>query len=109
MNIVVIGIKIDSISVKRDYKVMLDSMLSLKNDVMTYSTESYKQYFLDQLARGLDEDGRSQEAIEIWKSLPIENTHNYNTLAHWAYAYKHINKLGITHKAGRSSSSWKHR
>ncbi len=68
-------------------------MLSLKHDVMTYSTESYRQYFLDQLARGLDEDGRSQEAIEIWKSLPIENTHNTNTLAHWADAYKHLNKL----------------
>lgn len=84
---------IGGICVKRDYKVMLDSMLSLKPDVMNYSTESYRQYFLDQLARGLDEDGRSQEAIEIWKSLPIENTYNSNTLAHWADAYKHLNKL----------------
>ncbi len=84
---------IGAISVKRDYKVMLDSLLSLKKDVMAYSTESYKQYFFDQLARSLDEDERSYEAIEIWKGLPIENTENSNTLAHWASAYSHINNL----------------
>lgn len=82
-----------AISVKREYKVMLDSLLSLQKDVMAYSTESYKQYFLDQLARSLDEDGRSQEAIDIWKGLPLENTENSNTLAHWAYAYSNINNL----------------
>ena len=79
--------------VKTDYKRALDSMLLLKDDVIAYSTESYKLYFLDQLARSLDVNGRSQDAIDIWLRIFNDISPNSNTLAHWAQAYIHTNKL----------------
>ena len=77
---------------KRDYATALDSLQAMKSDVLTYSTESYKHYFLDQLARAFDENGRSDEAIEIWHSISGSNDVSSNTLAHWANAYLHANK-----------------
>ncbi|MCM1477640.1 MAG: hypothetical protein NC045_06995, partial [Bacteroides sp.] len=78
--------------VSRDYATALDSLLSMKSDVLEYSSDSYKIYFLDQLARSLDENNRSEEAIEIWRGIcDIDNT-SPNTLAHWANAYLHTNK-----------------
>ncbi len=84
---------VGALAVKRDYKTMLDSMLSMKQDVITYSTESYKVYFLDQLARTLDENDRSREAIEMWNEIYDIDSISSNTLAHWARAYIHINRL----------------
>lgn len=84
---------VNSLAVKRDYIVMLDSMLSMKNDVLRYSTDSYKVFFLDQLARALDENNRSQEAIDIWHNICNANNANSNTLAHWARAYIHTNHI----------------
>lgn len=84
---------IGGIVVKRDYATMLDSMLSLKKDVIAYSTDSYKTYFLDQLARALDANGRSGEAIALWHSI-YDDTDSVtsNTLAHWALAYLNANR-----------------
>ena len=84
---------VGALIVKTDYKLALDSMLLLKDDVIAYSTESYKLYFLDQLARSLDVNGRSQEAIDIWHRISKDNSPNSNTLAHWARACIHTNSL----------------
>lgn len=83
---------IGSLAVKRDYATMLDSLLSMKADVFSYSTDSYKIFFLDQLARAFDENGRSDEAIEIWHSIYSDGNSSSNTLAHWANAYLHNNR-----------------
>ncbi len=80
---------VGALAVKRDYKTALDSMLSMKEDVLAYSTGSYKKYFLDMLARMMDENGQSGEAIEIWRSIYEEEEPSANTLAHWANAYLH--------------------
>lgn len=84
---------VGALAVKRDYSAMLDSLLSMKSDVMHYSTESYKTYFLDQLARTLDENGRSDEAIDIWRGIYEADNVSANTLAHCARAYIHTNRL----------------
>lgn len=83
---------VGSLAVKRDYATMLDSLLSMKADVFSYSTDSYKIYFLDQLARAFDENGRSDEAIDIWHSIYSDGQSSSNTLAHWANAYLHNNQ-----------------
>lgn len=83
---------VGALAVKRDYATMLDSLLSMKTDVINYSTDSYKQYYFDTLARALDENGRSDEAIEIWHSIYPDRNSSANTLAHWAYAYLHNNQ-----------------
>lgn len=80
-------------AVKRDYVTMLDSLLSMKPDVLAYSTDSYQTYFLDQLARTLDENGRSREAIGIWHSIFHFDSISSNTLAHWSRAYIHTSRL----------------
>lgn len=80
-------------AVKRDYKTLLDSLMAMKPDVMSYATDSYKLFFLDQLARALDENDRSLEAIEIWHGLFEIDSISSNTLAHWARAYIHTNQL----------------
>lgn len=84
---------VGALVVKKDYDNMLDSLLSMKNDVMAYSSDTYKKYFLDQLARTLDENGRSDEAIEIWHGIYHIDSISSNTLAHWARAYIHANRL----------------
>ncbi len=84
---------VGALAVKRDYKTMLDSLLSMKKDVLKHSTESYKSYFLDQLARTLDENGQSREAVETWQRIYASDSISANTLAHWARAYIHLNKL----------------
>ncbi|WP_289222007.1 hypothetical protein [Xylanibacter rodentium] len=78
--------------VRRDYATALDSLLSMKSDVLAYSSDSYKVYFLDQLARSLDENNRSEEAIEIWRGICDIDNGSPNILAHWAKAYLHANK-----------------
>ncbi len=83
---------VGAFTVKRDYKTTLDSMLSMKKDVMDYSSESYKQFFLDMLARSLDENGRSREAIDLWQGIYSNTAPSANTLAHWANAYLHNNQ-----------------
>ncbi len=84
---------VGALTVKRDFATSFDSLLAMKQDVLTYSTDSYKTYFLDQLARGFDENNRSKEAIEMWHSIYNIDSIPSNTLAHWARAYIHINQL----------------
>ena len=79
--------------VDRDYKTALDSLIAMQSEVMANATDSYKIYFLDQLARHYDEDGQSAKAIEIWHSIYDGTDTSANTLAHWARAYWHINEL----------------
>ena len=79
--------------VDRDYKTALDSLIAMQPEVMANATDSYKIYFLDQLARHYDEDGQSAKAIEIWHSIYDGTDTSANTLAHWARAYWHINEL----------------
>lgn len=78
--------------VNREYATALDSLLSMKSDVMAHSSDSYKLYFLDQLARGFDGNNRSDEAIEIWRGICDVDNASSNILAHWANAYLHANK-----------------
>lgn len=84
---------VGALAVKRDYATMLDSLMAIRPDVMSFSTDSYKVYFLDQLARTLDENGRSSEAIEIWHGIYNIDSVSSNTLAHWSRAYIHTNRL----------------
>lgn len=79
--------------VDRDYKAALDSLIAMQPEVMANAHDSYKIYFLDQLARHYDEDGQSAKAIEIWHSIYDGTDISANTLAHWARAYLHINEL----------------
>ncbi|MDE7413339.1 MAG: hypothetical protein K2N05_06080 [Muribaculaceae bacterium] len=79
--------------VDRDYKIALDSLIAMQTEVMANAPDSYKIYFLDQLARHYDEDGQSAKAIEIWHSIYDGTDISANTLAHWARAYWHINEL----------------
>lgn len=80
-------------ALKRDYATMLDSMLAMKDDVTAYSTDSYKIFFFDQLARVMDENGQSKEAIELWHKIYDGEDISSNTLAHWASAYIRTNQL----------------
>lgn len=77
----------------RDYKSALDSLIAMQPEVMANAHESYKVYFLDQLARHYDEDGQSRKAIEIWHTIYDGKDISANTLAHWANAYFHLNEL----------------
>ncbi len=78
--------------VSRDYATALDSLLAMESDVQAYSTNSYKEYFRDTLARALSENNRSEEAIEIWRGIiDVDNTTS-NILAHWANAYLYTNQ-----------------
>ncbi len=77
----------------RDYKLALDSLIAMQPDVMANAHESYKVYFLDQLARNYDEDGQSGKAIEIWHTIYDGKDISSNTLAHWANAYCRLNEL----------------
>lgn len=78
---------------KRDYKPMLDSLIAMEPEVMANAHDGYKMFFLDELARGYDSNGLSQKAIEIWHSIYDGKEVSANTLAHWAHAYYHIDKL----------------
>ena len=84
---------VGSYCVGRDYKSALDSLIAMQPEVMANAHESYKIYFLDQLARHYDEDGQSGKAVEIWNSIYDGKDASANTLAHWARAYYHLNKL----------------
>lgn len=77
----------------RDYKSALDSLIAMQPEVMANAHDSYKIYFLDQLARHYDEDGQSEKAINIWHSIYDGKNISANTLAHWANAYYHLNEL----------------
>lgn len=78
---------------RRDYKSALDSMIAMEPEVMANAHDSFKIYFLDQLARCYDTDGQSRKAIDIWHSIYDGKDISANTLAHWAHAYYHINEL----------------
>lgn len=77
---------VGSYCVGRDYKSALDSLIAMQPEVMANAHESYKIYFLDQLARHYDEDGQSGKAVEIWNSLYDGKDISANTLAHCARA-----------------------
>ncbi len=79
--------------VKRDYKSALELLIAMQPEVMENAHESYKIYFLDQMARSYDEDGQSRRAIKIWHSIYDGKDISSNTLAHWANAYYHLNEL----------------
>lgn len=93
---------------KRDYKTMLDSLLAMREEVMANATDGYKGFFLDQLARGYDENGRSEEAIAIWHSVYDNKEISTNTLAHWARAYWHLNKLDSAYMLIQRANSLPH-
>lgn len=78
---------------QRDYKTALDSLLAMKPEVMANAHDSFKVYFLDQLARSYDTEGESGKAIAIWHSLYDGKYVSSNTLAHWAHAYFHKNEI----------------
>lgn len=78
---------------QRDYKSMLDSLIAMQPEVMAKAPNSYKLFFLDELARSYDSNGQSRKAIEIWHSISKDKNVSANTLAHWAHAYYHINEL----------------
>lgn len=79
--------------VSRDYKSMLDALLSMQPEVMANASEGYRMYFLDQLARAYDSQGDTRKAIHIWHSLYDGKELPPNILAHWAHAYCRINEL----------------
>ncbi|MDE5876006.1 MAG: hypothetical protein K2H47_00645 [Muribaculaceae bacterium] len=99
---------VGALSARRDYKTMLDSLLSMKDEVMTNATEGYKIYFLDMLARTYDENNQTREAIQIWDSLTDENQINSNTLAHRARAYWRINELDSAYMLIQQANSLPH-
>lgn len=77
----------------RNYKSALDTLIAMQPEVMANAHDSYKVYFLDQLARHYDEDGQSRKAIEVWHSIYGGKDISANTFAHWANAYYHLNEL----------------
>lgn len=79
--------------VQRDYRSMLDSLIAMRPEVMANAPESYRIFFLDQMARSYDSAGQSEKAIEIWHSIYDGKDVSANTLAHWSHAYCHINEL----------------
>lgn len=83
---------VGAICAKRDYRTMLDSLLAMRDEVMANASEGYRIFYLDQLARTYDENGRSAEAVGIWHSIAGQMEMNSNTLAHWARAYWHLNE-----------------
>lgn len=76
-----------------DYVGMRDSLLALKDEVMSAAGYGYRIFFLDQLARAYDETGESEKAIAIWRSAFEDNAAGSNTLAHWAAAYMRSGNL----------------
>lgn len=84
---------VGAICAKRDYKAMLESLVAMKDEVLANADESYKIFFLDQLARSYDENNQTEKAIQIWHSIYKNKEISSNTLAHMAYAYMHINRL----------------
>lgn len=83
---------------QRDYKTALDSLIAMEPEVMANAHDSFKIYFLDQLARCYDSDGQSRKAIEVWHTISDGNNVSANTLAHLAHAYCHINELDSAYK-----------
>lgn len=82
-----------ALAAKRDYKSMLDSLEAMKEEVMANAPDHYRRYFLDQLARGYDEDGQTAKAIGIFHELYDGEDVSANTLAHWARAYWRVGEL----------------
>ncbi len=94
--------------IKEDYKTMLDSLLAMKEEVMANAHDSYKVYFLDQLARTYDANGQSEKGIAIWDSIYDGKEINSNTLAHWANACCRINKLDSAYTLITQANSLPH-
>ncbi|MDE6010938.1 MAG: hypothetical protein K2F87_05805 [Muribaculaceae bacterium] len=92
----------------RDYKSALDSLIAMQPEVMANSHESFKVYFLDQLARNYDEDGQSRKAVEIWHKIYDGKDISANTLAHWARAYWHLNELDSAYTFIQRANSLPH-
>ena len=84
---------VGALCAERDYAAALDTMLLMQDEVMANASESFKVFFLDQLARLYDENNQTHKAIQIWNSLSDEIQINSNTLAHRANAYCRINEL----------------
>lgn len=95
-------------AVKRDYKSMLDTMLAMRDEVMANATEGYKEFFLEQLARSYDSNGRTAEAIGIWHSLHDGRETSANILAHWASAYWSIGELDSAYMLIQRANSLPH-
>lgn len=95
-------------AVKHDYKTMLDSLLAMKDEVMANAHDSYKVFFLDQLARTYDVNNQTEKGIAIWHSIYDGKEMNSNTLAHWANAYCRINKLDSAYMLITQANSLPH-
>ncbi len=93
---------------QRDYKTALDSLSAMEPEVMANAHDSFKIYFLDQLARSYDSDGQSRKAIEVWHSIYDGHNVSANTLAHWAHAYCHINELDSAYTSIKYAESLPH-
>lgn len=79
---------------QRNYQAALDTLIAMEPEVMTNAHDSFKVYFLDELARSYDACGQSPKAIDIWHSIYDGGREiSTNTLAHWADAYCHANEL----------------
>lgn len=76
-----------------DPELMLDSLEAMHDDVFSFSSDNYKTFYQEQLARAMSENGRNVEAIKIWDNIYSAKPANSNTLAHWAQAYIAINEL----------------
>ncbi len=95
-------------SAGRDYKTMLDSLLAMQPEVMANASDSYKRFFLEQLARSYDTDGQTERAITIWHSLYDGEEVTSNILAHWAHAYWRINELDSAYMLIQKANSLPH-
>ena len=93
---------------KRDYATMLDSLLAMRDEVMANATDSYKEFFLEQLARSYDSNGRTGEAISIWHSLYDGRETTSNILAHWAMAYWNVGHLDSAYMMIQRANSLPH-
>ncbi|MDE5786103.1 MAG: hypothetical protein K2H98_06165, partial [Duncaniella sp.] len=83
---------VGALCVQRDYDAALDTLEAMSEEVMRISTDSYKTFFLDQLARLYAENGSADKAINIWHGLYDGRDISSNTLAHWAMAFLTCNK-----------------
>ncbi|MBD5357822.1 MAG: hypothetical protein HDR88_12590 [Bacteroides sp.] len=99
---------VSAYAIKEDYKTMLDSLLAMKDEVMANAHDSYKVFFLDQLARTYGMNGQTEKGIAIWHSIYDGKEMNSNTLAHWADAYCRINKLDSAYMLITQANSLPH-
>ena len=82
-----------ALAAKRDYKSMLDSLEAMKDEVMANARDPSRRYFLDQLARGYEEDWQTAKALGIFHEHYDGEDVSANTLAHWTRAYWRVGEL----------------